>query len=187
MKRLALLGASAAAVATAWIASPSAAQTPQPYAGLQTRPIKALSDQQIADLKAGRGMSLALAAELNGYPGPLHVLEHADTLQLSNAQRTTVRQLFDAMKAETIPIGLKLIAQEAELDRLFASRTATDASVAAATQAIGATQATLRAAHLRYHLATLTLLTPAQTQRYGELRGYASGTAGEHQHGGGRH
>jgi hypothetical protein len=39
------------------------------------RPIKALSAEQIADLKAGQGLSLALAAELNGYPGPRHVLE----------------------------------------------------------------------------------------------------------------
>ena len=52
-------------------------QTHQPYAGLQARPVKALSDQQIADLRAGRGMGLALAAELNGYPGPMHVLELA--------------------------------------------------------------------------------------------------------------
>jgi hypothetical protein len=33
-----------------------AAQSTRPYAGLQTRPIKALSAEQIADLKAGRGM-----------------------------------------------------------------------------------------------------------------------------------
>jgi hypothetical protein len=32
------------------------------------RSIKALSDQQVSDLRAGRGMGLALAAELNGYP-----------------------------------------------------------------------------------------------------------------------
>jgi hypothetical protein len=38
--------------------------------GMQSRPIKALSDQQVSDLRAGRGMGLALAAELNGYPGP---------------------------------------------------------------------------------------------------------------------
>lgn len=187
MKRLALLGATAIAIACAVAPLGSAAQTQQPYAGLQTRPIKALSDQQITDLKAGRGMGLALAAELNGYPGPLHVIEHAEALQLSPAQRTTVQQLFDAMKAETVPIGLKLIAQEAELDRQFASRTATDASIAAATQAIGATQATLRAAHLRYHLATLIVLTPGQTHRYVELRGYASGEHSGHQHGGHRH
>jgi hypothetical protein len=37
---------------------------------LEQRDIKTLSNQQIADLRAGRGMGLALAAELNGYAGP---------------------------------------------------------------------------------------------------------------------
>src|SRR5690349_20851759 len=74
-----------------------------PYAGLETRPVKALSEQQIADLKAGRGMGLALAAELNGYPGPAHVLELADALGLSDEQRARTKALFDGMKAETIP------------------------------------------------------------------------------------
>jgi hypothetical protein len=63
------------------LASPALAQ--QPYAGLQNRSIKSLSDQQIADLNAGRGMGLALAAELNGYPGPMHAIELASDLHLS--------------------------------------------------------------------------------------------------------
>ena len=53
--------------------SAAVANAQTPYAGMQTRPIKALSEQQVADLGAGRGMGLALAAELNGYPGPSHV------------------------------------------------------------------------------------------------------------------
>ena len=59
---------------------PAAAGGETPYAGFEKRAIKALSEQQIADLRAGRGMTLALAAELNGYPGPVHVLEHAEQL-----------------------------------------------------------------------------------------------------------
>jgi Spy/CpxP family protein refolding chaperone len=132
-------------------------------------------------------MGLALAAELNGYPGPLHVLELADSLQLSEAQRSTAQQLFQAMKAETIPLGTRLIAQEVELDRQFADRTVTEASLTAVTQAIGATQAALRAAHLRYHLATIKVLTPAQIHRYIELRGYANGAHVHQQHGGHQH
>src|ERR687892_37699 len=77
-------------------------QTHQPYAGMQARPVKALSDQQIADLRAGRGMGLALAAELNGYPGPLHVIELADQLDLSGALRQRMRELYDAMKTEAV-------------------------------------------------------------------------------------
>jgi hypothetical protein len=57
-----------------------------PYAGLEKRAIKALSDAQIADLRAGRGMGLALPAELNGYPGPVHVLELGDRLGLDAEQ-----------------------------------------------------------------------------------------------------
>src|SRR5215471_12162434 len=92
----------------------------QPYAGMQARAIKTLSDQQIADLRTGRGMGLALAAELNGYPGPSHVLEFADKLELSADQRARVQTLFDSMKAEAVPIGAKLVEREADLDKQLA-------------------------------------------------------------------
>jgi Spy/CpxP family protein refolding chaperone len=146
------------------------AQTP--YAGMQTRPIKALSEQQVADLGAGRGMGLALAAELNGYPGPSHVLELADKLDLTADQRAGVQRLFDSMKMEAVPLGAKLIEQEAELDRQFASRTITPESLKVSTGAVAATQGALREAHLKYHLSTAALLTPGQMRRYTELRGY---------------
>jgi hypothetical protein len=150
----------------------AAAQSARPYAGMRARAIKALSAEQIADLKTGRGMSLALAAELNGYPGPRHALELGDQLALSDQQRADVQRLFDAMTAEAIPLGKKLIGQEAELDALFARRAVTATSLGAATAAIGAIQAELRNTHLKYHLLTSGLLTAAQLQRYSELRGY---------------
>jgi hypothetical protein len=158
------------------LAGGALAQSHQPYAGFQVRPIKALSEQQIADLRAGRGMGLALAAELNGYPGPLHVIEHAAALALSADQLSRVRRLYDDMKAEAVPLGERLIAQETTLDHLFASRTVTPASLVEATGAIGQTQAQLRAAHLRYHLLTIEVLTSDQLQRYASLRGYRDDT-----------
>jgi hypothetical protein len=151
-----------------------------PYACLERRHVKALSDEQIADLRAGRGMGLALAAELNGYPGPLHVLEYASTLVLSAEQRARVQALYEAMKAEAVPLGERLIAEEADLDRQFADRTITADSLDRATAGIGRTQAALRAAHLRYHLTMMDVLTPAQIGRYVELRGYASGSRAHH-------
>jgi Spy/CpxP family protein refolding chaperone len=155
--------------------SPGISAAPaSPYAGMEKRPVKALSDQQIADLKAGRGMGLALAAELNGYPGPLHVLEFADALELSDDQRTRTKALLDAMKGATIPIGERIIADETALDRLFAERSVTRASLEAATARIAAAQGELRAAHLRYHLAMVEVLSPAQIARYATLRGYAA-------------
>jgi LTXXQ motif family protein len=153
------------------------------YAGMQTRSIKALSDQQIADLKVGRGMSMALPAELNGYPGPVHVLELADRLELTPDQRASIQSLFDSMKAEAIPLGTKLIAQEQNLDRQFSDHTVTYDSLKEATAAAAATQAELRDTHLRYHLATVKVLTAAQMRKYSELRGYTdSGHEMMHHH-----
>jgi Spy/CpxP family protein refolding chaperone len=187
MARLMALAAVALAATIALAPRMLSAQTLQPYAGLETRPVKALSDQQIADLKAGRGMGLALAAELNGYPGPTHVIEIAESLGLTEAQGAEMQALFESMKAETVPLGEKLIAQETDLDKRFADRTITDASLVAVTQAIGLTQAALRAAHLKYHLATIKVLTPTQIARYAELRGYASDAQGAKQHTGHQH
>jgi hypothetical protein len=144
-----------------------------PYAGLERRAVKALPDEQVADLRAGRGIGLALAAELNGYPGPLHVLELADQLRLTTGQRATTQGLLEAMKAEAVPIGERIVADEAMLDRLFADRMVTRESLEAATRRISAAQGELRAAHLRYHLAMLDVLSPEQVALYGRLRGYA--------------
>src|SRR6516165_12280402 len=117
----------AAAICLPFFAQVAFAQSP--YAGMQTRTIKALSDQQIADLKAGRGMGLALPAELNGYPGPVHVLELSDQLGLSAEQKARVQALFESMKAEAVPLGAKLLEQEAALNEQFANRSVTPESL----------------------------------------------------------
>ena len=163
--------------------SAAAANAQTPYAGMQMRSIKALSEQQVADLSAGRGMGLALAADLNGYPGPVHVLELADKLNLSPDQRASIQRLFDSMKAEAVPLGSKLIEQEADLDKQFAGHTVTPDSLRASTAAVAATQGALRETHLKYHLSTVAVLSPGQIQRYAELREYG-GEAGpiEHHH-----
>jgi Spy/CpxP family protein refolding chaperone len=152
----------------------ASAQQGQPasYAGLQNRDIKALSEQQLADLRAGRGMSLALPAELNGYPGPAHALELADRLQLSAEQRARTQALFDRMQQEARSLGEEVIGAERELDRLFKDRRAAPDSLAAATSKAAAAQGRLRESHLRYHLAMMDVLTPEQVAQYGRLRGY---------------
>jgi Spy/CpxP family protein refolding chaperone len=169
-------------ISTALILASTAAFAQSPYAGMQTRPVKALSEQQVADLRAGRGVGLALAAEPNGYPGPMHVLELADRLDLSADQRAKVQQLFDSMKAEATPVGSRLIEQEMELDRLFASRTITAERLKAMTSSIAETQGALRDTHLKYHLSTAALLSQHQMQRYAELRGYNGNASQQHHH-----
>ena len=93
----------ALAVAAAVLAQHAHGGNHAPYAGMQDRPIKALSDQQLADLRAGKGMSLALPAELNGYPGPSHALELAGPLKLSATQRARTQELFTQMQREAQP------------------------------------------------------------------------------------
>jgi Spy/CpxP family protein refolding chaperone len=160
-------------------ASPAAAQ-PSPYAGHTERDIKALSPEQVDDLLHGRGMGLALAAELNGYPGPKHVLELAGELGLSDEQRAAVGSVQDAMQGEAVELGRRTIDAERRLDALFAGGEATSETLRAALDELGDLQAALRHAHLDAHLATKALLTEAQARRYDELRGYADGGHGEH-------
>ena len=143
-----------------------------PYAGFQSREIKALSSQQIDDLKAGKGMSLALPAELNGYPGPSHALELAEPLKLSVAQKNRLQDLFDSMSREAKAIGLEVIEAERKLDGLFKNKTVNPQNLKEATQASAEAQARLRESHLRYHLDTIAVLNPEQVATYNRLRGY---------------
>lgn len=147
-------------------------KTQSPYAGMQQREIKALSDGQIADLREGRGMSLALPAEVNGYPGPRHVLELADALDLTPGQRASTQLLFAEMKREAVALGARVIESEQLLDRLFADGAATPETLIVATTRAASLQGQLRAIHLKYHLDMKAMLTAEQVMRYSGLRGY---------------
>lgn len=161
-----------ALASSAWAQHHQHTHKASPYAGFGPRAIKALSDEQVADLRAGRGMGLALAAELNGYPGPMHVLELAQPLGLTADQRQHVQRLYDEMKAEAIDAGERLIRAEADLDRAFAAKSVDAGQLGDLTLTIGKRQGELRSVHLRYHLVTARLLTTEQLRRYDELRGY---------------
>ena len=125
---------------------------------------------------------MAKAAELNGYPGPKHVLDLARQLQLTDGQRRGVQAIFDRMSAAAKPLGGELIAQEQALDQLFANGDITPDRLAAATAAIAELQGRLRAVHLSAHLETRALLNPDQIARYEQLRGYGALPAPEHHH-----
>lgn len=165
------------------------AQGASPYSGQETRDVKALSENQIAGLLAGKGMGYAKAAELNGFPGPLHVLELAEKLELSDEQRAQTEANFQQMQADAQRLGAELVAAERRLDALFAQGSADEASVTGLTDAIGATGAKLRAVHLHAHLRQTRILSAQQIAQYVSLRGYGHGGHGHHapQHHGGHH
>lgn len=143
-----------------------------PYSGMQGRTIKALSEQQLSDLRAGKGMSLALPAELNGYPGPSHALELSEPLKLSAEQKSRTQALFNQMQQAAKAAGEEVIAAEAALDALFKTKAATPDALRKATHTAAVAQGQLRETHLRYHLAMVELLSPEQVAAYNRLRGY---------------
>ena len=100
-------------------------QTATPYSGQETREISALSESQIERLRAGAGLGYAHAAELNGVPGPLHVLEIAEALDLDSETIARVDAIFQSMRQQAQALGGDLIAVEAELDEAFGTWSAT--------------------------------------------------------------
>jgi Spy/CpxP family protein refolding chaperone len=159
---------------------------PSPYAGQERRQIKALSAEEVSSYLAGKGMGLAKTAELNGYPGPLHVLELAEQLKLSAEQKIKTQDLYNAMQAKAVEAGRALIDAEQRLDRLFAGKAINPDLLDSSLKEIGALQARVRGVHLEAHLQQAGILNAEQVARYNALRGYdkaQSGTSPHHGHG----
>lgn len=152
------------------------------YAGQEQRAIKALSAEETQQYLSGAGMGYARAAELNHYPGPMHVLELEKPLALTPGQRTATQQLMDSHKAEARAIGARLIAAEQDLDRLFADSAISQAALAQQVQTVAALQGEYRLSHLETHRRMRALLTPHQIMQYDQLRGYAGGNAPQPRH-----
>jgi len=152
-----------------------------PYAGQHGREIKALSESDIADLLAGKGRGYAKAGELNGYPGPAHVIELASQLELSQAQLSLSRAIHSRMEAGATAAGASLVAAERDLDTLFRTRKATPELLATALQNVANAEAKVREVHLLAHIEQTRVLSPEQIARYSQLRGYG-GTSGHHDH-----
>jgi hypothetical protein len=174
-----MLVAVAIAAAVAWVVGSHPGNL-SPYVDFAQRQVKALGEAEIADLKAGRGMGYALAAELNGYPGPLHVLELADQIGLDADARQRVERIFADMRAAAVAQGAKVIAAEERLDSLFRSGRAGDRELAEAVASAAAMRGELRRIHLSAHIAMRSLLSADQVAAYNAHRGYGGG----HGHGG---
>jgi Spy/CpxP family protein refolding chaperone len=143
-----------------------------PYAGEKTREIKALSQADVDELLRGGGWGLAKAAELNGMPGPSHVLDMASELGLSAEQVERTRKIGDAMRREAKTIGERFVAKEAALETRFRAGDIVQPELAARISEIEALRAKLRTAHLSAHIEMKRVLSAHQIERYATLRGY---------------
>jgi hypothetical protein len=160
------------------------AQAPSPYVPLQDRPIKALDAERIRALLAGEGLAYALAAELNGYPGPMHAAELGARIGLDQAQIAAARARTQTVKAEFRRLGAELAAAERALDAAFAERRIDPETLRRLVGESARLEGELRAAHLAAHLVQTAEMTEDQIRRYMAARGYAAGGAG---HSGHRH
>jgi len=144
------------------------------YAGEEKREIKSLSETDIEELKTGKGWGLAKAAELNGVPGPVHLLEMKEEINLSAKQIRAIEEIYRKMKKEAVPLGFELIELERELNNHFANRTITDGLLHQILQRIAEVHRELRYVHLSTHLKTPDILKSEQIILYNKLRGYSS-------------
>ena len=154
-----------------------AAQSHKPYAGQQNRHIKGLSASEVDGLLKGKGLGMAKPAELNKYPGPKHVLEIADKLNLSQKQLQQTQLFFRQMKSEAVPLGEEIVAAEKSLDELFASGNITDQSLEKTLGNIAILRGKLRFVHLKTHILQKKIMSEKQIHQYSRLRGY-----GKHHH-----
>ena len=143
------------------------------YAGQNSRTIKSLSSQDIEDLRHGRGWGLAKPAELNGLPGPIHLLELRSELALSQSQIDAIQTIYDEMNAEAREIGARYIRDERVVEEALLEPGANGEQLKTAVIAAANTRAALRLIHLEAHLQTPGLLSADQLEKYKELRGYS--------------
>jgi hypothetical protein len=138
-----------------------------------TEPAKSLSAETVDGYQKGSGMGLAKPAELNGYPGPRHILDLGEQLKLTAAQRSRVQAAYDAMHEDAVRLGAEILDLEQKLDRAFADKTMTNERLETLTAQIAEKQGRLRYVHLKAHLAAKDVLNQDQVSSYMKLRGYA--------------
>ena len=144
----------------------------QPYAAIADRTISSLSEADIDELRRGGGWGLALPAELNGYPGPAHVLELRQELDLSDTQVATFEAIFAEMREEAILAGTNLIEAERALDEGFKRGELAAVQLRKLIETAERYRGDLRYIHLSRHLKSVDALSPHQVKRYNALRGY---------------
>ena len=144
------------------------------YQGEELRKIKTLSKDDISELQKGAGWGLAKAAELNGYPGPLHILQMESEISLTPTQKSKVQALYRDMNAQAVVLGKKLIDLEGKLNTAFSEQNIDSKSLEKHVAAIEGIRSSLRFLHLSAHLKTPDILTEAQITLYNRLRGYSS-------------
>jgi hypothetical protein len=151
-------------------------ETKSKYSGLETREVKSLSEKDIEIIRKGRGGifgGMAILAELNHHPGPIHVLELGEQLDITDDQRKQTQDIYDEMEKDAKEIGEEFIKIEKMIDDGFANQDISDQQLQEYLKKSGELWGKLRFTHLRCHLATRKILNLEQIRQYDILRGYS--------------
>ncbi|MCG8374225.1 MAG: hypothetical protein MI700_11850, partial [Balneolales bacterium] len=121
---------------------------------------------------------MAKPAELNGYPGPKHVIDAYESgeLDLTDIQFEKIQAQFLEMQNLAIPLGEKLVAVELEIEEAFQNKTITQELLQSHIAESAGLYAQLRVLHMSYHLKMIDILSPDQISQYNILRGYSNET-----------
>ena len=130
-----------------------------------------VSKQEKEALLKGAGLGAGMIAMTNGYPGPKHVLEMGDELELTAAQRESLGKIYGNVKARSVELGTELVEKDEELTALFASGSVSTGEVEKLSREIGELQGRVRAEHLNAHVETFDALTPAQRETLSSMQG----------------
>jgi Spy/CpxP family protein refolding chaperone len=144
-----------------------------PWAGEQTREIKSLTARELTGIPKGHGVGMALPAELNSYPGPRHVLDLSEELNLTPEQNEQIEFFYTEMSQQAVPLGQQFIEIEREIDEKFADKSITSEELNELLKNSSEIKWQLRNIHLQAHLKTVDVLSSEQISLYDQLRGYA--------------
>ncbi len=172
-----LLGAVAGIFAVIYESNPEV-EIRSPYVSQLDSPVRGLDSEEVNDLLNGRGAGFARSAELNGVPGPRHVLDMQQELELSPEVTEQFEAIFVQMQSQAKVFGEEIIHKESLLSRGFAAGTLSETEMREQVEELAILYGELRATHLQAHFHTEPLLSAKQVDQYNTLRGYTN-TSGQ--------
>ena len=98
------------------------------------------------------------AAELNGFPGPRHVLDLKKELALTSKQVSEIEEIYRKMNLLAVKVGAELVAKEAFMDREFKEKRVNSKSLKKMIQSSAVKYSELRYIQLVAHLETAKIL-----------------------------
>lgn len=146
-----------------------------PYVKQMNNQIKAITQKDLEGLKKGSGMpfgGMAKAAELNGLPGPRHVLDMSQQVKLTKDQQRKINKIFNKMNSEARKLGAHLIKIERQMDDQMKSGKINSSTLNDLVNKSATVYGKLRYSHLVAHLQTKNVLTKKQIDTYNKIRGY---------------